>query len=239
MTIKEFATLCGVSVRTLHYYDQQGLLTPAGTTEAGYRLYGENEAQRLQQIFFFREMGFPLAQIKEILDDPSFDRREALQKQEKLLLLERDRLDRLIRLVERNLKGEIDMSVKEFDRSEINAAKEEYCREAKEKWGNTAAWRSFEKKGEPGEAAQAEADEIFRGFAALPAEQVDTAAGAALVKRWQQHLTRYYYECTPEILAGLAEMYVGDDRFLTNIDGQFGKGTAEKMTAAIRASLKN
>ena len=105
-TVTELATLAGVSVRTLHYYDQIGLLRPAGTTPSGYRLYGEREFSRLQQILFFRELDFPLEEIRAILDSPSFDKAQALDRQRELLSLERDRLDRLIALVDALRKGE-------------------------------------------------------------------------------------------------------------------------------------
>lgn len=97
-TVKEVSRISGVSVRTLHYYDEIGLLAPSGITDAGYRLYDDTALERLSQILFFRELDFPLKEIKEILDSPSFDRRAALSRQVELLRMKRDRLERLIRL---------------------------------------------------------------------------------------------------------------------------------------------
>ncbi len=121
-SISQVAKLTGVSIRTLQYYDEIGLLKPSELTTAGYRLYDDDALQTLQQILFFKELGFPLKEIKEILEKPDFDRIAAFKKQKELFLLRRDRLDRLIQLLERLEKGEPCMSFKEFDLSDyINA----------------------------------------------------------------------------------------------------------------------
>ena len=121
-SISQVAKLTGVSIRTLQYYDEIGLLKPSKLTAAGYRMYDDNTLQILQQILFFKELGFPLKEIKEILEKPDFDRIAAFKKQKELFLLKRDRLDRLIQLLERLEKGEQCMSFKEFDLSDyINA----------------------------------------------------------------------------------------------------------------------
>ncbi len=96
MKVKEVADLIGISVRTLHYYDEIGLLSPDKTTEAGYRIYSEKNLETLQQILFFKELGFSLKKIKEILDSPTFERQEALKLQHKMLLEKRSRLDKMI-----------------------------------------------------------------------------------------------------------------------------------------------
>lgn len=240
-TVRETARLSGVSVRTLHYYDSIGLLRPAGTTEAGYRLYGEEELKRLQQILFFRELGFPLADIRRILSDPGFDSRKALLEHRRLLTMERDRLDGLLRLVDRILKGEQSMSFQEFDSTAIEAARREYAGEAKERWGSTEAWRESEKKTasygpEDWAKIQLEAEEIFRAFAAemKMKKPPEDPAVQALVRRRQDFITKWFYTCTDEILAGLGEMYVADERFRKNID-RYGEGLAEFISRAIRA----
>ena len=121
-SISQVAKLTGVSIRTLQYYDEIGLLKPSKLTAAGYRMYDDNTLQILQQILFFKELGFPLKEIKEILEKPDFDRIAAFKKQKELFLLKRDRLGRLIQLLERLEKGEQCMSFKEFDLSDyINA----------------------------------------------------------------------------------------------------------------------
>ena len=146
MKINEAAKMTGVTIRTLHYYDQIGLLRPETVTDAGYRLYGEKDMERLSQILFFRELDFPLSQIKEMLDSPSFDRNEALRAQHELLKKKKERLERLIALTERRMEGEKEMSFQEFDSSEIERCKEKYAEEAKERWGHTQAWQESKKR---------------------------------------------------------------------------------------------
>lgn len=125
-TISQVARLTGVSIRTLQYYDEIGLLKPSELTTAGYRMYDDNALQILQQILFFKELGFPLKEIKEILEKPDFDRIAAFKKQKELFLLKRNRLDRLIQLLERLEKGEPCMSFKEFDLSDYINALEDF-----------------------------------------------------------------------------------------------------------------
>lgn len=125
-SISQVAKLTGVSIRTLQYYDEIGLLKPSKLTTSGYRMYDENALQTLQQILFFKELGFPLKEIKEILEKPDFDRISAFKKQKELLLLKRNRLDRLIQLLERLEKGESCMSFKEFDLSDYINALEDF-----------------------------------------------------------------------------------------------------------------
>ena len=140
MKINEAARLAGVSERTLRYYDRIGLLRPSAMTDSGYRLYDEDALRRLQQILFFRELGFPLAQIGEIMDSPGYDKDDALRRHRLLLIAERDRLSGLIDLAERTLKGESDMCFDAFDRSEIDRQRDAYAEEARERWGGTDAY---------------------------------------------------------------------------------------------------
>lgn len=125
-SISQVAKLAGVSIRTLQYYDKINLLKPSQLTTAGYRMYDENALQTLQQILFFKELGFSLKEIKQILEKPDFDKIAAFKKQKKLFLLKRNRLDRLIQLLERLEKGEPCMSFKEFDLSDYINALEDF-----------------------------------------------------------------------------------------------------------------
>ena len=125
-TISQVAELTGISTRTLQYYDEIGLLKPSELTESGYRLYDDDALQKLQQILFFKELGFKLKEIKEILQKPDFDRMKAFKKQKELLLLKRNRTDRLIQLLSRLEKGEQCMSFKEFDLSDYITALEDF-----------------------------------------------------------------------------------------------------------------
>jgi DNA-binding transcriptional MerR regulator len=241
-TVHEVAKLTGISVRTLHYYDEIGLLLPSETTEAGYRLYDDTALERLQQILFFRELEFPLKNIAQIMGSPSFDQRKAMENHRNLLLLKRQRLDGLLHLVDDILKGEQEMSFKEFDRTEIENTQKKYAKEAEERWGGTDAYAESATKTkaytkEDWARIQSEAQKIHEAFAASMEKAPRDPAVQKLVKDWQDHITQNYYTCTNEILAGLGEMYVADERFTKNIN-QYGKGLALFMSIAIQEYCK-
>ena len=137
-TVHEASQISGVSVRTLHHYDAIGLLRPTAVTEAGYRLYDDTALARLQSILLFRELAFPLKEIKRIMDDPQFDQATALEQQIRLLELQQERLSRLIDLARETMKtGVTHMDFTAFDNSKL----EQYAAEVKERWGNTAAYQ--------------------------------------------------------------------------------------------------
>jgi DNA-binding transcriptional MerR regulator len=235
--INEVAKLSGISVRTLHYYDEIGLLHPSEVTEAGYRLYNGQALERLQQILFFRELSFPLNEITSILNSPVFDKHRALENHKKLLLLRRDRLNDLIALVDSTLKGENNMSFQEFNTSDIENAQKQYAQEVKERWGGTAAYaESARKTKEYGKEdwarIQAEAEEIYRNFALNMNRNPGSPEAQKLVADWQAHISKNYYHCTNEILSGLGELYVADERFTENID-KYGQGLAAFMSRSI------
>lgn len=239
LSISEMAKLTGVSVRTLHYYDQIGLLCPETAADSGYRWYGAADVERMQQILFFRELDFPLKDIRTILADPRYDKQEALRRQRRLLQMKRDRLDRLLELLEANLKGEQAMEFQGFDAAELEDARRQYAEEAKARWGGTNAWRQSEERtahlSRAEQAAQAEAmNEIFRRAAALRDTDPAGSQARALVRAWQSFISANYYDCTDEILAGLGQMYTADERFQKNLD-RFGEGTASFLSAAIAA----
>lgn len=240
LTVSEAAKQVGVSVRTLHYYDEIGLLKPAGTTDSGYRYYCDRELALLQQILFYRELEFPLKEIRRILSRPDYDSQQALRRRRELLLLQRRHIDSLLQLVDETLGG-IGMHPMKTTAAELQAAKGQYAEEVRQRWGTTEAYRESEEKrlGRMTEEEcriAAEADAVFAAFAqaALAGESPDTPHAQELVRRWQAHITRYYYQCTDEILNTLADMYVEDDRFRQSLD-RFGKGTADFMTAAIHS----
>ncbi len=122
MKISKLAKLSGVTIRTLHYYDEIGLLKPSNVTEAGYRLYSIEDLEKLQQILFFRELDFPLNEIKEIMMNPNYDKLDALNNHKELLIEKRKRIDGLIELINKSIKGDKEMSFKEFDNSKIEEA---------------------------------------------------------------------------------------------------------------------
>ena len=235
-TVKEISKLSGASVRTLHHYDAIGLLRPTQVTESGYRLYDDAALQRLQTILFFRELEFPLQEIKDILDTPNFDPREALADQIHLLELRKQHLENLIAHARKIHKtGVIDLNFKPFDKHEMDA----YAAEAKAKWGKTEAYQEYEKKSS-GKDAQ-NGDALMAIFAEIGAvRHLDPAAPEvqALVGKIQNHITAHFYNCTNPILAGLGQMYVADERFKANIDRAGGEGTAEFAAKAIEIYCK-
>lgn len=237
MTIHEVSKLAGVSVRTLHHYDAIGLLPPTRLTDAGYRLYDDTALARLQSILLFRELEFPLKEIKRILDDPGFDQSAALADQIKLLELRRKQLGKLIALARETLKtGVTPMKFDAFDKTE----QKRFAAEAKEKWGGTAAYQEYQQREQDGTTG--DPADLMAQFAALgKLKELAPAAPEvqAAIRDLQQFITDHFYTCTPEILAGLGEMYVADDRFHQNIDKVGGEGTAEFVAQAIRAYCGN
>lgn len=238
MRISEVAKLTGITVRTLNYYDEIGLLKPSEITEAGYRLYSREDLEILQQILFFRELDFPLSQIKEIMNNPNYDKEEALKKQKELLIQQRQRIEGLIKLIEKRIEGDNNMSFKEFDMNEIEENKKKYAKEVKERWGTSKAYEESEKKTSSynkekwGDINQ-ETSEIFKGFAELRNSDPGSEEVQELVRRWQKYITDNFYTCTNEILSGLGLMYVEDERFKENLDKN-GEGTAKLMAEAIK-----
>ncbi len=237
-SISETAKLSGVSVRTLHYYDKIGLLSPSCVTGAGYRFYEDAELQRLQQIMFYRELDFSLKEIGQLLSCPNYDENGAFSKQLELLRLKRNRLDGLIALLDARLKGVKTMSFTAFDETELEQTRQRYAAEVKARWGHTDAYQESEKKrsacSEVNLAAmQAGMDAIMQKFAGLADCDPAAAEVQDLVAAWQQFITEHYYVCTNEILAGLGELYTADQRFRENIDRN-GMGTAQLMSDAIR-----
>ena len=237
MKVSEVAKLTGVTVRTLHYYDEIGLLKPSKVTEAGYRLYGNADLEILQQILFFRELDFSLSDIREIMLNPTYSRETALQNHRELLLQKRKHIDGLISLVDKTLKGDNDMSFKQFDTTEIKNARKEYAAEAKQRWGESDAYIEYEEKVSTYDDPQwkllnGEGSYILREFGENRHLDPASKEAQALVKKWQEFITANFYNCTKAILSCLGEMYIGDDRFTQNID-RYGQGTALFMATAI------
>lgn len=234
-TVHEVSAVSGVSVRTLHHYDAIGLLKPTAVTDAGYRLYDDTALLRLQSILLFRELQFPLREIREIIDSPRFDRRQALEDQIVLLELQKEHVENVISLARKMMnEGETVMDFSVFDKS----TQEQYTTEAKERWGGTEAYRESEVRGRGrsmSEQARLAAGlmEVFAKFGALRESDPAADKAQALVKELQQYITDHYYTCTPEILRGLGAMYVADERFTASIDGAGGEGTAEFVNRAI------
>ena len=231
LTVHEVSRMTGVSIRTLHYYDEIGLLMPSEVTESGYRLYHTEDLERLQTILFYRELQFPLREIRAIMDSPAFERGKALDGQIRLLEMRCEHLQDLIRLA-RDIRdrGEMNLNFKPFDTTEMD----QYAEEVRKKWGHTEAYREFEEK-HKGEAKDAGKGlmEIIAVFHQLKDVPPEDSRVQTQVTRLQQYITGHFYTCTREILAGLGRMYVSDERMKANIDAFGGEGTAETAARAI------
>lgn len=236
-TVQEVSRLAGISIRTLHHYDAIGLLSPTTTTEAGYRLYDEDALERLQCILIFRELEFPLKDIKEILDSPNFERNKALEQQINLLTLKKEHLENLIDLA----RGIQAIGVKKlmdfeaFDTKKID----EYAKQAKESYGSTPAYKEFEEKSKGRSKEQEKAISvgmmnIFADMGKLLALEPANDAVQAKVAELRAYITEHFYNCTPEILLGLSEMYAGGGSMTENINNYAGIGTAEFTAKAVR-----
>ncbi len=243
MHIKEFAKLCGVSVRTLHYYDEIGLLKPAFVDEQnGYRFYDEKSLERIQEILFYRELDFSLKSISEILSSPDYDKQKALKEQKKLLILKKQRLERIIDALDSAEKGKITMNA--FDNNEFETARKQYEAEAKERWGKTDAYKEHEQK--TASYSKDKWQQVNDGLNAVLAQFADCLQSGqapdsneaqAYVKELQSYITENYYTCGNDILKGLGQMYVSDERFKKNID-KHATGTAEFISKAIEFYCK-
>ena len=188
MTVKEVSRLTGVSIRALQYYDRIGLLHPSGHTEAGYRLYDEADLETLQQILLFRELEFPLKDIRKIIRSPGFDRSKALDQQIGLLKLKKEHIENLIDLAERIKETEVGtLSFDAFDTGKL----EKYAAQAKASWGATPAYQEYEKKSK--NRTEEETRDISRGlmdifaeFGAIRNTDPASEAAQALVKKLQK-----------------------------------------------------
>ena len=236
MQIKEFSLLTEVSVRTLHYYDEIGLLKPDEVDrENGYRYYGERAFEKMLEILFLRELGFSLKSIKEILSSPTYNKKEAFRKQKELLNLKKAKIEKMISVLEEAEKGEL--KIMTIDNS-YEKTRKQYEAEVKEKWGSTDAYKESQQKTatyskEKWNDVSSGLDELIAEFAKVKAEGRTAEESIFLAEKLQQYITDNFYTCTKEILTGLGEMYVLDERFKENID-KHDEGTAEFMREVIR-----
>jgi DNA-binding transcriptional MerR regulator len=239
-TVKQLADLAGVSVRTLHYYDEIGLLKPSSIGANGYRHYGDEAVFRLQQILFFREMDLSLNEIKEIIDLPRFDLLTALQAHRARLQAKTRRLRDLIDTVDNtilHLTGEIDMGDKKKLFTGFTKEEEQrYAEEARQLWGSEEVdasykrWNSYSTEKQA--AIKAEGGAIYQALAEVIDKGPDSPEAQGGIARWHQHM-RYFYEPSVERLLGLGQMYVDDPRFTANI-GQFHPDLPVFMRDAIQ-----
>ena len=245
LTVGTLARMAGVTVRTLHHYDEIGLVVPSGRTPAGYRTYGRAEVERLQEVLFFRELGFALDEIRQIVSRPGYNRASALERQRELLEARAEHLVTLMEAVDRAVRGErtgTTMTNEEMLEVFGDFDPAEYEEEARERWGESDAYqqsaaRTARYTKQDWETIKAENDAIYAQFLGLMADGEAADGGAAMnvAEEHRTHITKWYYDCSKAIHAGLGQMYVMDARFKENID-KAGEGLAEYMAAAIAAN---
>ncbi len=233
MRVKEVADLVGISVRTLHHYHEIGLLVPETITDSGYRLYSDHNLEMLQQILFFRELGFPLKKIKEIIGSPSFDQQEALAIHYKMLVEKRERLDKMINTVRRTIqhvKGEIEMTNKEKF-SGFDFSQNPYEEEARQRWGDEKVDQANKVAKGFTKIDQEQFNQIYRDLAAIRHLEPNSTEAQVKIKEWFDYLNKFG-EYSLEAFKNLGQMYVDDERFTNNID-KFGEGLAMFMRDAM------
>lgn len=239
MNANEVASLTGASVRTLHHYDQIGLLCPGRNPENGYREYSEEDLNQLQQILFFKECGFSLAAIKKLLSSPSFDRQQAFELQKKYLLHEKNRINTMLSTLDKTMratKGEVTMTNKEkfggFDMSD-----NPYEEEARRLWGDEAVDKSNAHiEGMSSEQQQAIAkgmDDLFTQLAAIRTEAPDSEVAQQAMEKMYRHFNQNFGgHYTLEAFAGVGQLYISDSRFTDNID-KYGGGLSQFLAEAM------
>ena len=234
-TVQEVSNLTKVSVRTLHYYDSIGLLSPTTVTEAGYRLYDDTALERMQHILLFRELGFPLKEIKQILDSSDFDRNRALEQQIELLTLKKEHLENLINFA-RGIKA---IGVKYMDFSAFDTSKiDEYAMQAKVTYGNTEYYKEYEEKNkgktkEDMQVLNQDLLQLFVDFGQMKDEDASSDKVQEQVKKLRDFINDNFYTCDNKILQCLGKMYSGGGSITENIDKAGGPGTAEFVYKAI------
>ena len=245
LTVGEVAHLASVSVRALHHYDELGLLTPSVRTEAGYRLYSDADLACLQQVLFFKELGFGLGDIARIMHDPQFDRLEALRMQRRMLMDKSSQLALMAEAVDAAIdaeEGGVRMDAKDMFDAFGDFDPKEYEKEAEERWGNTAAYKESARRTkrytkEDWIEVRKETEAVNAGLAKLMDEGVPADDPRAMDQAEQHRLNidRRFYPVSYEMHVGLAEMYIADPRFAANYE-KVHAGLAHYMHDAILAN---
>ena len=243
-TVKQLSDLAGVSPRTLHYYDQIGVLKPTQIGENGYRYYGEEALLRLQQILVYRQLDLPLENIKTILDHRDFDILSTLERHKVDLQIRINQLERLILTVDltiNHLKGKADMSKKQLFEGLSDEQQAEYEQEAMQRYDPAIVKASTKKyKGYSAAEKQRIADQgnaVYQDMLLAIPKGAASAEAQACVERWRRHL-EYFWTPNEEQLLGLAELYSNDPRFKANFD-KVDPRLAEFMQAAVKVYVAN
>jgi MerR family transcriptional regulator, thiopeptide resistance regulator len=246
-TVSEVAGLSHVSVRTLHHYDEIDLVRPAKRSDAGYRLYDHHDLERLQQVLFFREVGFSLEDIRAVLDDPAFDRTEALLVQRELLEDKTERLRAMITTIDTAIEAEQKgIAMDEKDMFEVFGGDDptRYEDEARERWGDTDAYKESRRRAksytkEDWLRIKTDQEAVEDGFATAMSEGFtpDSPEALALAERARLGIDQAFYPCSYQMHANLGRMYIADQRFAKHYDDR-KPGLAKYICDALVANAK-
>lgn len=244
-SVGQVAALAGVTVRTLHHYDEIGLLQPGERNHAGHRRYGDDDLDRLQQILFYRELGFPLDEVAALLDDPHTDPQQHLRRQHDLLTARIDKLQKMAAAVEHAMEArKMNVRLTPEEKFEVfgDYDPDEHAAEVEERWGHTEAYKESQRRSaaytkEDWKRVTAELDAVHRAMADLLAQGVaaDSAAAMDVAEEHRQVICGAYYDCSPEMHTCLGEMYVTDERFTATYEA-IRPGLAVYMRDAILAN---
>ena len=244
-TVGQVAGYAGITVRTLHHYDEIGLLVPSERTHAGHRRYGDDDLDRLQQILFYRELGFPLDEVATLLDDPDADPRAHLRRQHELLTARIEKLQKMAAAVEHAMEARrMGINLTPEERFEVFGDKdpEQYAEEAEQRWGGTEAYAESQRRTagytkEDWKRMRAEVADWGARYDALMAAGEEPTGEAAMnmAEEHRQHIGTWFYDCPYEMHQGLGEMYVSDERFKAFYD-TMRPGLAEHLRDAINAN---
>lgn len=244
-SVGQVAGFAGVTVRTLHHYDDIGLLVPSERSRAGHRRYNDADLDRLQQILFYRELGFPLDEVAALLDDPAADPRAHLRRQHELLSARIEKLQKMAAAVEQAMEARsMGINLTPEEKFEVfgDFDPDEHQEEVRERWGDTDAYRQSQQRTasytkEDWQRIQDEADELTRRFVALmdAGEPADSEGAMDVAEDHRLGIARNHYDCGYEMHTCLGEMYVSDERFTRNIDAA-RQGLAVYMRDAILAN---
>jgi MerR family transcriptional regulator, thiopeptide resistance regulator len=247
LTVGEVAEIAAVSVRTLHHYDKIGLLSPSVRTESGYRLYDDGDLLALQQVLFFKELGFALADIARIMHDPAFDRLEALHMQRRMLTDKSAQLVKMAEAVEAAIgaaEGGVTLDARDMFEAFGDFDPKEYEKEAEERWGGTEAFAESARRTkrytkEDWTGIKAESAAVDVAMAALMDEGVsaDDPRAMDLAEEHRLQIDRWFYPCSHQMHVGLGQMYVADRRFAANYE-KVHEGLAQYMCDAIGANAE-
>ena len=243
LTVGDISDLVGVSVRTLHHYDALGLVKPRARTASGYRVYGRSELERLQEVLFFKELGVPLDDILRLIESDGYDRVQTLRSQKDRLHEARTRIDRLIGAVEAAIVAErkgLKLSAEELLDVFGDFDPSEHTEEVEMRWGATEQFAESQRRtsrysADDWRAIQSEAAEINQAIAAAidAGHQPQSEVGRELASRHREHISKWFYDCSPEMHASLGEMYVSDPRFRASLDAT-REGVAEFLAGATK-----